>query len=279
MLQSETSLPAKGGCKRITRGAASPPPVITLVRRMCSDFIELRREKSFLGRSQLVCGVATLGHRSIGVLILYENDQGRNNCGPTPMPTRLNGYQKTQHLFRLARKFNRPIIMFTSSSVSLPGNDITELDEAVGFAKHVISQSHLEVPIIVVALSRRVSGDIFASWLADKILAFENARFSMAIADKWENRLIQVGARSLLHQGIIDKMISVSARGGAVSRVRMPTPRQLKIVLGTILDEVCRVSPEELIVRRRGKIEKIMAMMSAMRISEDAASWDAVKAL
>ena len=229
---------------------------------MCSDFIELRREKAFLGRSQLVCGFATLGHRSIGILILYENDQGRNNCAPIPTLKRFNGYQKTQHLFRLARKFNRPIIIFTSSSASLPGQDMTEPNEMTGFAKHVLSQSNLEVPLIVVALSRKMSGDIFGAWLADKVLAFENARFSMALVGQWENRLIQVGARSLLYQGIIDKMISVPVRSGPASRGRMPTPKQLRIALCTILDELFLISPEELIFRRGERIEKVAAMMS-----------------
>jgi acetyl-CoA carboxylase alpha subunit len=246
----------------MTRRAVLPPPVITLVRRMCSDFIELRREKAFLGRSQLVCGFATLGHRSIGVLILYENDQGRKNCAPIPTLKRLNGYQKTQQLFRLARKFNRPIIIFTSSSASLPGQEMIEPIEMIGFAKHMLSQSNLEVPLIVVALNRKMSGDIFGAWLADKVLAFEDARFSMALVGQWENRLIQVEARSLLYQGIIDKMISVPARGGPASRGRMPTPKQLRIALGTILEEVFLVSPEELRYRRGEKIDKVAAMMS-----------------
>ncbi len=246
----------------MTQRSISPPPVITLVRRICSDFIELRREKSFLGRSQLVCGFATLGHRSIGILILYEDDQGRHNCAPIPTLKRFNGYQKTQHLFRLARKFNRPIIIFTSSSGSLPGQDMTEPNEMTGFAKHVLSQLNLEVPLIVVVLSRKMSGNIFGAWLADKVLAFENARFSMALVGQWENRLIQVGAQSLLHQGIIDKMISVPVRGGPASRGRMPTPKQLRIALCTILDELFLISPEELIFRRGEKIEKVAAMMS-----------------
>ncbi len=262
MLQRRTSLSAKRSPKHMTRRSISPPPVITLVRRMCSDFIELRREKAFLGRSQLVCGFATLGHRSIGVLILYENDQGHNNCASTRTLKRFNGYQKTQHLFRLARKFNRPIIMFTSSSASLPGQDMTEPNEMTGFAKHVLSQSNLEVPLIVVALSRKMSGDIFGAWLADKVLAFENARFSMALVGQWENRIIQVGARSLLYQGIIDKMISVPVRSGPTLRGRMPTPKQLRIALGIILDEVFLISPEELIFRRGERIEKVAAMMS-----------------
>ena len=271
--------PCKERRKKYTTEDTVTPQIITLVRRVCSDFIELRRERTYLGRNQLVCGFATLGRRSIGVLILYENNQGGNNCSPIPTHKRLNGYQKAQHLFRLARKFNRPIIMFASSPASVPGKEMTEPEEAVGFAKHVFSQSHLEVPIIVVALSRRVSGDIFGSWLADKVLAFENARFSMAIVDQWENRFIQVGARYLLHQGIIDEMISMPARGGPALRVRMPTPKQLRIVLGTILDEVFLVSPEELIFRRGKKIEKIVAMMSTQYGFLGCGSCDTVKVL
>jgi acetyl-CoA carboxylase alpha subunit len=262
MLKRRTSLPIRGSGKYLTRKTVLLPPIITLVRRMCDEFIELRREKAFLGRSQLVCGLATLGHRSIGVLILYENDQGRKNSAPVPTLKRLNGYQKTQHLFRLARKFNRPIIIFTSSSASLPSQDRTEPDDIIGFAKHVLSQSNLEVPLIFVALSRKMSGDIFGAWRADKVLAFENARFSMVFVGQWGNRLIQVGARSLLYQGIIDKMISVPARDGPSSRGRMPTPKQLRIALGTILDEVFLVSPEELRYRRRERIEKVSAMVS-----------------
>jgi acyl-CoA carboxylase subunit beta len=261
MLHRGTSLSAKRSPKHMTRRSISPPPVITLVRRMCSDFIELRREKAFLGRSQLVCGFATLGHRPIGILIHYENGQGRKNCAPIPTLKRFNGYQKTQHLFRLARKFNRPIIIFTSSSASLPGH-MTEPTEITGFAKHMLSQSNLEVPLIVVALSRKMSGNIFGAWLGDKVLAFENARFSMAIVGQWENRLIQVKARSLFYQGIIDRMIFVPVRSGPASRGRMPTPKQLRITLCTILDELFLISPKELIFRRGERIEKIAAMMA-----------------
>src|SRR6478672_7037496 len=77
--RSKTFLPAKGDGKRMTREAAPTSSIINLVRRTCSDFIELRRGKAFLGEDQLVSGFAALGHRSIGVLILCKNDHGSNN--------------------------------------------------------------------------------------------------------------------------------------------------------------------------------------------------------
>ena len=243
----------------MTREAAPTSSIINLVRRTCSDFIELRRGKAFLGEDQLVSGFATLGHRSIGVLILCKNDHGSNNGVSIPNHKRLNGYQKTQHLFRLAKKFNRPIVMFTNSPASLPGTEMSEPDEALGFAKHVLSQSYLEVPIILVLLSRIISCHIFGAWLADKIIALEDAHFLMTIFDQGKVQLIQVEARHLLRQGIIDKTISESVCGGPASQVMMPTPRQLRIILGEILDEVSRVTPEELMLRRREKIEKAVA--------------------
>jgi acetyl-CoA carboxylase carboxyl transferase subunit alpha len=192
--------------------------------------------------------------------MLYEDEGRSESCSPPPGLTRLNGYQKTQHLFRLAQKFRHPIVVFAGSPSSLPDVKMTKPDEALRFANHIHSQWHLEVPIILVVLSRKVSGNIFGAWLADKVLAFEETCFSMAMLDQGENHLVRLGARHLLHQGIIDGTISESVCNGHGSPVVMPKPRQLRIALDAILEELSCVSPGQLLLRRKEKIERVSAL-------------------
>jgi acetyl-CoA carboxylase alpha subunit len=197
------------------------------------------------------------------IALLYcKNKHSGNSRSSAPASVRLSGYRAAQHLMGLAHKFNRPVVVFTTSRTSLQGSCIAEPHEALGFSNHILAQCRLEVPIILAVLSRWSSGDIFGAWLPDKILTLEQTRFSMTILDQEKCIRVQVGAKYLLHQGIIDQTVPVTSGRMYDSQVTMPKPKRLRAALSKLLEEVSHVPPKELMIRRKEKIERISEIAS-----------------
>jgi len=254
--------PVKGDHARLAREALSTVLFIEFVRQTCDDFIALRRGRGFLGENELIGGSATIGSHSVFALLYCKNEHSGNSRSSAPASVRLSGYRAAQHLMGLAYKFNRPVVVFTTSQTSLRSACMAEPHEAIRFGNHIFSLCRLEVPIILAVLSRLSSGDIFGAWLADKILALEQTRFSMTILDQEKNIRVQVGAKCLLHQGIIDQTVPLPSGGMYDSQVTMPKPKRLRAALSKMLEEVSHVSPKELMIRRKEKIERISKIAS-----------------
>jgi acetyl-CoA carboxylase alpha subunit len=196
--------------------------------------------------------------------MLFEGEAPTEEGAPRRESLRLDGYAKIQHLFRLARKFQHPIVVFVGGPSSLP--DITrrktQPEEAFRFASHVHSQWSLDVPIILVVLSRKISGNIFGAWLADRVLAFEDTSFSLAMVDHRETHLVQMDARALRGRGIIDGTLVASDCDGHGSPVAIPKPRQLRAALSALLEGLACLSSRELLFRRREKVEQVATFTS-----------------
>lgn len=252
--------PSKGTHARLAQDALSMGPFIEFVRQTCDDFIALRRGRNFLGENELIGGSATIGNKSVFALLYCKNDHSGNSRSSAPASVRSSGYQTAQHLMQLAHKFNRPLVVFTTSQTSLQG---ACLAEPHGLSNHIFSQCQLEVPIILGILSRWSSGDIFGAWLADKILALEQTRFSMTVFDEDKITPVQTRAALLLNEGVIDQTVSVPSGGMYVSQVMMPEPKQLRAALSKMLKEVAHVSPKELMIRRNDKLERISEIASS----------------
>ncbi len=254
--------PVKRNYTHLAQEALSTVLPLEFVRQTCDDFIALRRGRGFLGENELIGGSATIGSHSVFALLYCKNEHSGNSRSSAPASARLSGYRTAQHLMGLAQKFNRPVVVFTTSQTSLQDACFAEPHEALGFSNHILSQCHLEVPIILAVLSRWSSGDIFAAWRADKILALEQTQFSMTVLDQEKSIRVQAGAKYLLHQGIIDQTVPGPSGGMYDSQVTMPKPKRLRAALSKMLDEVSHVSPKELMIRRKEKIERISEIAS-----------------
>lgn len=256
--------PVNGNRARPTQESLSPGQFIGFVRQTCNDFTALRRGSAFLGENDLIAATATIGCHSVFALLYWKNEHGGKRHSSAPAGTRLSGYRTAQHLMGLAHKFNHPIVVFTTSQTSLQGASMTEPQQAHGFSNHILSQSRLEIPIILAVLSRWSSGDIFGAWLADKVLALEQTRFSMTIHAQDNSIPIQVEAAHLFRHSVIDQTVPVSSDGLCNSQVTMPKPKSLNAALSQLLDKVSFASPKELMMQRKEKNKRISKFSSSI---------------
>lgn len=246
--------------REVLRETVSIHPATEFVRRICDTFVELRQAKVCFGTSELVGGLASIEGISILALVLCKLWIGEKDYRCASSRDSRSGYQKSQHLMQLASKFRLPIIVFVTSSVSFPGIVRAESHESVDFMQHMFSQWHSKSPIILAALSSWNSGEVFGAWLGHNVLAFEQTRFSMIATCQGEHRHIQVEASYLHRHGVIDTIVS-EPPGGVHCRRRAKL-KHLKSALSTMLIELCKLSPEKLIKRRKDKIQRLSAIVS-----------------
>ena len=256
------SPPGNGSHACPAQEAPSSVQFIEFVRQTCNEFITLRRGSAFLGNNDLMAAAAKVGHHSVFALLYLRNEHGGYRHSSASANARLSGYRTAQHLMRLAQKFNHPIVVFTTSQTSLQNAGITEPLQAHGFSNHVLSQSKLKTPIILAVLSRRTSGDIFCTWIADKVLALEQTRFAMTIHPQDNSLPIQVGAAHLLRHGVIDQTVSVSTDGLHDLRVALPDSKLLNAALSQLLGTVSHASPQELMMQRKERTNRISKVLS-----------------
>ena len=248
----------------VVQKAASSLPTSQLVRQICDEFIELRRENVNFGKMRLVGGFATIGRYPVLILVHGENGRRGTRRNAESARSRASGYRKADHLMQLSHKFRKPIVVCFVAPPPSSGTIAAESREDLCLPKHILSQWNLDVPIILVALTTKSSYDIFGVWLADKTIALEQAQFVTTIAGQEKQRRINVRAEELLRGGVIDKTIPASSKSTRHSEAVMPY--RLRAVLSQMLDEVSYVSPKELMVHRRAKLARVEAM--AVKLSE-----------
>lgn len=248
---------------------SSTDPFIQFVRQTCNDFIELRRGRCFIGNNPLIGGVATIGATPVFVLIHCMNGN-LDNFHSSDRPSKLNGYQTSQHLIRLAAKFNRPVVIFAASQSSLQKAYGVEPHKALGFSSHVASLSHIEVPVVLAILARSSSSDILATWLADRILVSEQARFSMTVFDEDKAIRRRVGANCLLRHGIIDQTIPLPPRRALNGSflTMMPRPSDIRATICEMLHKVSHMPPRDLLAQRRRRVERVLDFAETIRLGK-----------
>jgi len=257
-IDSEISL-LNGDQSRLTQNGLLPSQFTEFVRQACDDFIGLRSGQGFLRENSLVGGSAKIGNCPIFTMLYCKQPHGGH--GPsTHASINLSGYRTAQHFLHLAHKFHRPLVVFTTSQSSLQHACIAEPHDLQGVSNLLLSQCRLEAPIILVVLSRWTSGDIFGTWLADKMLALEGTQFLMTSCDQVTTVPVQVGAQYLVHQGLLDHTVPACLSGTYDTQVTMPQPKQLRAALKKMLEEVLPASSKELTTRRIERLERIETM-------------------
>ncbi|MFI5264175.1 MAG: acetyl-CoA carboxylase carboxyltransferase subunit alpha, partial [Candidatus Kapaibacterium sp.] len=169
----------------------------------------------------IVGGVGTL--EGTGSVMWVGHQKGRDtkqnvyrNFGmPNP-----EGYRKALRLFKLAEKFQKPIVCLLDTPGAYPGIEAEERGQAEAIARNLFEMSRLEVPIVIVIIGEGASGGALGIGVGDRILMLENAWYSVISPEScssilWRNwgfkeqaaEALKLTAPDLLSVGIIDRII------------------------------------------------------------------------
>lgn len=156
------------------------PRALQVIDAAFSDFTEQRGDRLFADDRAVVGGTAKLDGRWVMVIAQEKGvdpmTRALHNFG-MPHP---EGYRKQQRLMRLAEKFSLPVVCLIDTPAAHPGVGAEERGQAWAIADSLMTTLQLRVPVVSAVLSEGGSGGALALGLADRVLAWENAVYTVA---------------------------------------------------------------------------------------------------
>jgi acetyl-CoA carboxylase carboxyl transferase subunit alpha len=144
-----------------------------------SDFHELHGDRAYADDPAIVGGLAQFEGQSVMVIGQQKGRdikerQYRNFGMPRP-----EGYRKALRLYRLAEKFNIPIITLIDTPGAYPGIGAEERGQSEAIAKNLYVMSELKTPILSIVIGEGGSGGALALGVADHVMMLQFATYSV----------------------------------------------------------------------------------------------------
>ena len=244
------------------------PFTLDYIYGMTESFVELHGDRAFKDDKAVVGGLAQIGQHKVVILGQQKGRDTKSNVYRNFGMMNPEGYRKALRLFKLAEKFNHPVITLVDTPGAYPGLEAEERGQAEAIARNLFEMSKLKVPIIVVIIGEGASGGALGIGVGDRILMLENCWYSVISPEScssilwrsWEYKetaaeALKLTAPDLLEQGIIDRIIK-EPLGGAHKNHKEVTDT-LKAALIEELDELIKIKPEKLVDNRIEKFGKM----------------------
>lgn len=233
------------------------PYTLDYITAIFTDFQELHGDRSYGDDRAIVGGTAFLEGQAV---VLIGQQKGRDtkenllrNFG-CPHP---EGYRKALRLIRLAEKFRLPLITLIDTPGAFPGIGAEERHVSEAIALNIREMSLLTVPNISVIIGEGGSGGALGIGVANRVLIFENAYYSVispegCAAILWKDRAhasraaeaLKLGAPDLKRLGVVDEVLP-EPHGGA-HRDPKASIDTLRECLKRHLASLAALSPEQL---------------------------------
>ncbi|MEU7834261.1 MULTISPECIES: acetyl-CoA carboxylase carboxyltransferase subunit alpha [unclassified Nonomuraea] len=238
------------------------PTALDHVDAIVDGFQELRGDRASGDCPAIIGGVGDLAGRPIVVIGVQKGHDlreriARNFGMPSPA-----GYRKARRLLRLAAKLRLPVLTLVDTPGAHPGQEAEERGQAFAIAENLRLMSGLPVPIVSVITGEGGSGGALALAVADRVLALENAVYSVISPEGCASILwrdpaaapraaaaLQLGAHGLLRHRIVDAVIP-EPPGGAHTDPQA-TSMAVKDAVAAHLDELAELEPAVLVEERR----------------------------
>jgi len=186
------------------------PYTLDYIQGIFTDFEELHGDRAYADDPAIVGGLARFEGQPVMVIGHQKGRdvkerQYRNFGMPRP-----EGYRKALRLFRLAEKFNIPIITLIDTPGAYPGIGAEERGQSEAIARNLYVMAELKTPIIGVIIGEGGSGGALALGVVDQLLMLQYGTYSVISPE---------GCASILYKSA-DKA-SVAAESLAITAVRL----------------------------------------------------------
>jgi acetyl-CoA carboxylase carboxyl transferase subunit alpha len=228
------------------------------------NFLELFGDRNVKDDKAIVGGFGSVDGRSIMFVGQQKGNttkqrQYRNFGMANP-----EGYRKALRLFKLAEKFNKPIVTLIDTPGAYPGLEAEERGQGEAIARNIYEMSHLKVPVICIIIGEGASGGALGIGVGDKVMMLENTWYSVISPESCSSILwrswdfkeraaesLKLTAEDMLRQNLIDGIINEPI-GGAHTR-----PEEMfAIVKAEIISQLSlldKVSRQDLVRQRINK--------------------------
>lgn len=155
------------------------PYTLDYIEKLFEDFEELHGDRAFADDPAIVGGLASF--EGMPVMVIghqkgrdVKERQHRNFGMPKP-----EGYRKALRLYRLAEKFNVPIVTLIDTPGAYPGINAEERGQSEAIARNLYVMAELKVPIIGIVIGEGGSGGALALGVVDQLIMLQFATYSV----------------------------------------------------------------------------------------------------
>ena len=155
------------------------PYTLDYIEHIFTDVEELHGDRAFADDPAIVGGIASFEGRSVMVIGHQKGrdvkDRQYRNFG---MP-RPEGYRKALRLYKLAEKFQLPIITLIDTPGAYPGIGAEERGQSEAIARNLYVMSELKTPILGVVIGEGGSGGALALGVVDHLMMLQHSIYSV----------------------------------------------------------------------------------------------------
>jgi acetyl-CoA carboxylase carboxyl transferase subunit alpha len=252
---------------------ANRPYTLDYVKRLVTEFEELRGDRRFSDDPSIVAGVGRFRGKSV-VVVGHQKGRGtkenvhRNFGMPHP-----EGYRKAVRMYELASRFGLPVLTFIDTPGAYPGIGAEERGQSEAIGAALAAMARAPVPIIASIIGEGGSGGALALGVANRVLVLEFGCYSVispegcaailwkdgARADEAALRL-KITAPDLRELGVVDEVVD-EPTGGA-HQDHDDAAARLGRAIARALGELGELSPSALVEHRYARFRKLGAFVS-----------------
>lgn len=149
------------------------------IEHIFTNFQELHGDRAFADDPAIIGGLAEFEGEPVMVIGQQKGRdtkerQYRNFGMPRP-----EGYRKALRLFRLAEKFNLPLITLIDTPGAYPGIGAEERGQSEAIAKNLYAMTELKTPSIGVVIGEGGSGGALALGVVDHLIMLQYSTYSV----------------------------------------------------------------------------------------------------
>jgi acyl-CoA carboxylase subunit beta len=253
---------AVGLARELTR-----PRAADFLGSLLSFFVPLRGDRAGSDCPAILAGIGMLDHQPVAVIAQQKGRTPKELIARNFGMASPAGYRKAGRIMRLAAKLAIPLITLIDTPGACPDVNAEETGQSMAVAESIRRMLSLRTPTVAVVIGEGGSGGALALGVADRVLALENAVYSVispegCAAILWRDakaapdaaRALQVDAGSLLRHGMIDAIVAEPPGGAHADHALAGA--LLKAVLREAVAELASQPVADLVQRRRKRFRE-----------------------
>lgn len=244
------------------------PFTLDYIGRITTDFVELHGDRFFADDKAMVGGFAFIDDQPVMIVGHQKGRDTKEKLQRNFGMAHPEGYRKALRLFRLAEKFDTPIVVLVDTPGAFPGIGAEERGQAEAIAKNIREMSRIRVPIVVFIIGEGASGGALGVGVGDRILMLEYAWYSVigpeaCAAILWRDsgkapdaaEALRPTSDDLIELGLIDKVVPEPPGGAHSDHVEAANLVKHEILLA--VRELKSIPVDKLLAERLVKYRKM----------------------
>ncbi len=244
------------------------PYILDYIPLMFDDFQELHGDRAFSDDGAIVGGLANFRGRTVMVVGHQKGRDTKEKLKRNFGMPRPEGYRKALRLFKLAERFEIPILTFIDTAGAWPGIDAEERGQSEAIARNLQELAALKTPVICTVIGEGGSGGALAIGVGDRMYMQQFSTYSVispegCAAILWRDRAhadeaaeaLKPTAIDLKELGLIDAIIP-EPREGAHRNIEKAA-ELMGTVLEKAIDTLVNTPVDELLAARTKRLRNI----------------------